>query len=90
MTDQKINTVLDLYAERLTETRSTSFWQPWQEEFEHCVVMIPQIRAFVALGRRDKAFRWLGFMQGVFYCAALYTIKEMADHNRPDEELPTP
>lgn len=34
--------------------------------------------------RLDKAFRWLGFIQGVFFCEKVYTINEMKEHNRPN------
>ena len=35
--------------------------------------------------RREKFMRWLGFVQGVFWCRSVYTIEEMKQHNRPSE-----
>ena len=57
-------------------------------KYEHlhpeCVRMMPKIRQFLVEGRREKAFRWLGFMQGVLYMAGQFTIEELANHNRPN------
>jgi len=40
---------------------------------------------FVKEGRRRKANRWLGFVQGFLWANGIYTIEEMKEHNRPDE-----
>lgn len=88
MTDAKICEVLDRYEVRLAElkkqcdpeTHSPQFF----ESLAHLGGMIPKVRVFLEEGRREKAFRWLGFMQGVFYSLRVYTIEEMANHNRPD------
>lgn len=55
-------------------------------QFNHVKEMIGKIRAFLTEGRREKAFRWLGFIQGVFYSSGVYTIEEMANHNRPTKK----
>jgi hypothetical protein len=52
-------------------------------QLKHINEMIGKMRVFLTEGRREKAFRWLGFIQGVFYSLGLYTIDDMADHNRP-------
>lgn len=32
----------------------------------------------------DKAFRWLGFVQGVLWALNIYPIHDLKNHNRPD------
>ncbi len=54
--------------------------------FAHLHEMIGKIRKFLTESRREKAFRWLGFMQGVFYALGVYTIDELANHNRPSKD----
>lgn len=49
----------------------------------HLRYMLNQIDDFVDAGRIEKAFRWLGFVQGVLWSLGLYSIEELADHNRP-------
>jgi hypothetical protein len=80
MTDEKINQVLDRYEARLLLT----LWNSQNTKaLSHAKEMIPKVRVFLQEKRREKAFRWLGFLQGVFYSFGIYTIEEMAEHNRP-------
>ncbi len=53
---------------------------------EHCCQMLDKMEQFLQEGRRDKVFRWLGFLQGCLFATGQYSIGEMADHNRPDPE----
>lgn len=76
MTDDKIRSVLDLYEEQLQYIPADV------DELHHLRTMLPEMRQFLAEGRHSKLFRWLGFMQGVFYCTGIYSIDEMKDHNR--------
>lgn len=86
MTDARILKVLERYA--LDLPHDITWDSEWGNgKLSHCYGMIPQIREFLADGRREKAFRWLGFMQGVFYAEGIYTIEEMAEHNRPQGEV---
>lgn len=32
----------------------------------------------------EKAFRWLGFVQGVLYAKNIFSISEMKQHNKPE------
>lgn len=34
-------------------------------------------------GRIEKAFRWLGFVQGCLWATGQYTLDELKNHNRP-------
>lgn len=49
---------------------------------DHCLYMCHEILALIDQHRIDKADRWIGFVQGVFAAYSMYTIKEMAHHNR--------
>jgi hypothetical protein len=35
--------------------------------------------------RLERMFRWLGFIQGVFWCEKVYTIDELKNHNREED-----
>lgn len=50
--------------------------------YEHIYWMCAEIKEFVKKEEMDKAFRWLGFVQGVLWCVGEYTINELRDHNR--------
>lgn len=85
MTGKKINWVLDLYVIKLAELEilGTTRARTFSDKIKHAQEMIPKIRAFIIENRLEKAFRWLGFLQGIFYTLDVYTIEEMANHNRP-------
>lgn len=48
--------------------------------------MLPLTCEFAQAGRIEKAFRWLGFVQGVLWCEGIYSIDQMKEHNRPQGE----
>ena len=52
----------------------------------HLLYMCESIRGFIAAGRREKAMRWLGFLQGALWVRGLATIDDMKEANRPDEQ----
>ena len=78
MTDEKIREVLKIYHKRLTE-----YPVYVGSRREHLLNMIPQMYEFLEEGRREKVFRWLGFIQGGLWALGEYTIAEMKEHNRP-------
>ena len=41
---------------------------------------------FVEAGRIEKAMRWLGFLQGMFWATDIYTLEDLKNHSRPTEE----
>lgn len=53
------------------------------QSLEHCHSMLDKIVGFVHEGRMEKAFRWLGFIQGVLWATQVYTVDELKNHNRP-------
>lgn len=48
----------------------------------HCHLMLAKIEQFINDGKLEKAFRWLGFIQGCLWCTGLYTINDMREDNR--------
>lgn len=54
------------------------------EASAHLLYMCNQINEFIAEDRREKAMRWLGFVQGALWQAGVFTIDELKNHNRPD------
>lgn len=75
MTNEKILDVLNIYEARLRLSEGPFV--------EHLREMIPKVRVFIEEGRRDKVFRWLGFMQGAMWMLGIYSIDEMKAHNAP-------
>ncbi len=68
MTAEKVIEVLDLYETLPGPSKALE--------------MLPRVREFVAADEMGKAFRWLGFMQGMLWCEGVYTIDEMRAQNR--------
>lgn len=94
MTPEKVLEVLDLYEEAFTRSGIGKIQIKFDSKLSgavattlgalaHCHGMIDEMRQFVAEGRMDKVFRWLGFMQGVLWTNGWYTLAELMDHNRP-------
>lgn len=91
MSDKKIQLVLTKYELRFEDILKASDDAlsdagVHRVHMEHAKQMIPKMRQFLVEKRREKVFRWLGFLQGVLYCNGIYTIEEMANHNRPTKE----
>lgn len=96
MTDQKVLDVVRRYRERLEnfkqrpyllslEHRLTQTDWPELEATTKAAHMLDSIESFIKAGRREKAMRWLGFVQGVLFVVGIFSIEEMANHNREVE-----
>lgn len=91
MSNNKIHEVLNRYEPVLVATLgaepTTALPHPGRTnpKLRHALGMIAKIRGFLAEDRREKAFRWLGFLQAVLWCHDFYEIEELANHNRPTE-----
>lgn len=90
MTKEKVQEVIDIYKETLEKLEAKPERHEIdgvpltrKEKLNHCYWMINEIESFLKEDRIEKAFRWLGFVQGILWSARLYTIPELADHNRP-------
>lgn len=78
MTDPQFMSILDRYLERLTDLEAKTPTPTGA----HMLEMIPKMRVMITEGRREKAMRWLGFMQGVFWVSGEYSLDELKAHNR--------
>lgn len=53
-------------------------------EFQHLRYMIGEMRGLIREERTEKVMRWLGFLQGVLWTKAVFSLDELKDHSRPD------
>ncbi len=90
MTKEKVKEVLGIYRKKFQEMGipeqkfAKDKFPVWGLDFlAHCHAMIPEMEKFLEEGRTDKVFRWLGFLQGCLWSWHIYTVEEMANHNRP-------
>lgn len=92
MTNEKILEVMDTYrgyfqrnniARRKFAPESKGHSR--NELLEHCHAMLDEMENFLLEGRREKVFRWLGFIQGTLCSLGVYTLDELKNHSRPPE-----
>ncbi len=90
MTDEKIKEVLSVYRKKFEELNtpkkkySHNFIPLNPNDFlSHCHAMLEEIEIFLKEDRREKVFRWLGFIQGCLWRGSVYTVEELKNHNRP-------
>ncbi len=57
--------------------------QPW-DMLSHCHGMLDKMEVFVKEGKIDKAFRWLGFIQGCLWSTGHFTLEDLKNHSRPN------
>lgn len=89
MTDEKIFSILKKYREHLEklkveliETNYNARSPDRQIALSHLLSMIPKMEEMIKEGRREKSFRWLGFMQGVLWSFGEFSLNDLRDHNR--------
>lgn len=71
MTREQIIAVCEMYEEELQDIDD--------RHVHYVLTMLTRMKCFDDV---EKAFRWLGFVQGVLWTKGIYTIDEMRDHNR--------
>jgi len=57
-----------------------------KEMLSHCCGMIDKMEKFVREGRIEKAYRWLGFVQGCLWTTGVCSLEDLKNHSRPDIE----
>lgn len=89
MTHEKFLETIHLYRRILTEMGVESVDVPHdrppttrEERLGHCMGMLDRMEAFVQSRRMGKAYRWLGFMQGILWSEGIYLLNDLKDHNR--------
>lgn len=74
-----------LFKERLNlekQKHLTTLTPTEREALAHCHAMLDEMEEFVRQKRLDKAFRWLGFIQGVLWSQGVFTLEQFKSHNR--------
>lgn len=89
MTDDKLLEVLRLYEtalDKLPTVRNVSLKHSDDlvDRLAHVKWCAIEAQTFVP-DRRDKAFRWLGYIQGYLNAVGLFTVQELKEHSRPNE-----
>jgi hypothetical protein len=82
MEDEKFLEACEIYKEKLYPLAEEF---NFAETYKHLLYMVWRIPQFIKDGRKEKANRWLGFVQGALWAKDIYTIEEMKEHNRPNE-----
>ena len=93
MTADKVREVLVIYKKKFEEMGIPkdkcphgSFTTPNNSSLVHCDEMLNEMAVFIQEGRMEKTFRWLGFIQGCLWISGVYTLKELQNHNRPQND----
>jgi len=68
---------------QLVEYESTGVEMGGEVSLGHLAWMCGEAICLVTAGRTEKAFRWLGFMQGVMWMQGIYTLDDLKNHSRP-------
>jgi hypothetical protein len=91
MTDKHLTKVALLYLKKLQELhvkpQRHDGIKPTDEatvRLEHAGWMCQKIIGYVESDFREKASRWLGFVQGMLWYEQIYSVDEMREHNKAD------
>lgn len=82
MTSAQIKRTLRLYEEKLDELLAKEYWKTRTtayKQLQYLKNMIPRFPG--VLEEREKAMRWLCFMQGVLWSLDIYTVEDLKKHN---------
>jgi len=80
MTEARIQSAFEQCRELLPNYLTADRGGTWQR---HLIFMCQEAATF---SNREKAMRWLGFIQGALWTKGLATIDELKDMNRPTAE----
>lgn len=91
MTPEKILRVIEIYRKFFADNNIGKKKYPYNKlivdragtGLGHCHSMLDEMTEFVREGRIEKAFRWLGFIQGILWLNGVYTLTDLKNHNRP-------
>lgn len=93
MTDDKCREVIDIYENKAKaiidvakDLGMDSHEYTHYAAADHIINMIPRARELLAAGRREKLMRWIGFMQGAWFVANVYSLEDLKRHNMPPGE----
>ena len=83
MTDQKVLEAVQMVLTKIGSSPETIC--RYTAEYAHLSMMAEKIPGFLEEGRRDKAMRWLGFMQGVLWKMGLASVEDLKAMNRSED-----
>lgn len=52
------------------------------DALKHAAWMCVEARRFLKRGRKDKAARWVGWIQGILWTSGVYSLGDLREHNR--------
>ena len=87
MTNEQIDAVITKYEEYLSvygvpmRYPSNGETPDPVDAARHALWMCAEARRFLQGGQREKADRWLGFVQGILWTFGHYSIDDMRGHN---------
>lgn len=93
MTDEKLLAIIRDYEDSLNirfkgikpaEKKFLAYQGLLPDHVAHIKSMFPRMREIIAEGRREKAMRWLGFIQGWLWAQGIYSVDELGKHNMPE------
>ena len=85
MTYMQINQLIKTYAELLVSRGNEPVRNHEAPNEGHLLWMCEQVPQFLLCGRRDKAMRWLGFIQGSLWALGIRDVETMKFDNKPPE-----
>lgn len=91
MTSKKIKAAIVIYRQFFEQKGIEKAEYPRDEllpspelGLSHCHGMLDKMDEFLKKGKREKAMRWLCFVQGCLWSNGYHTIGQLADHNRSE------
>ena len=85
MKDEKILEVCGRYHKILDKDGIIVFRHNYVD-LDHIRWMLAKIEEFLVEDRKEKANRWLGFIQGVLWSKGICTIDELKGHNKDEKK----
>jgi hypothetical protein len=85
MTNKELLNVVQILSKELDNFLSSHPTHPTRDypNLPHLSWMLDQIPDFLLEGKREKAMRWLGFVQGALWWLGMMTIDELKNMNKP-------
>jgi hypothetical protein len=80
MTDEEMGGLLDLYDAKVAELLAK---YPVYPRVEHLGKLLAKLRTSLEEGRRDEVMRGIGFVQGVLWAGAHFTLRDLSWHLKP-------
>ena len=90
MTPEKVQEVIHLYRGQFERMGVEKFDHPHEafltldeSALSHCHSMLDKMEHFIEIGKMEKTFRWLGFIQGCLWSQGIFSLEDLKGHNMP-------